>query len=95
MTGDAGQKYQKEHDAARNPGDLSGFFITDPEENMDQVYDKYANNYIGADYMDQAKKPAIWDFVGYGLNALEGMIRMGYIVEKEHDAGNDLGHKGY
>jgi len=61
---------------------------------MDQVNDNYPYYYIAADYMDKAEKPTIWDFIGDGLDAPEGMIRMWDIIEKEHDTGYDLGNKG-
>jgi hypothetical protein len=45
--------------------------------------------------MYQAKKPSVGDLIGDGLDALEGMIRVGYIIEHEHDAGDNLNNKGY
>ena len=44
--------------------------------------------------MYQAEGPAVRYFIGDSLNALESMIRVGDLVEKQHDAGDDLHNKG-
>ena len=61
---------------------------------MNQVDYDNSNYNIGTDIMNQTEEPAVRDIICNGLDALESIIRVGDIVEKQHDAGDDLYYKG-
>jgi len=62
---------------------------------MEQVDEEYRDYYIGSDGMDHTEKPAIWDFIGDGLDTLEGVVGVGNIIKKQHYSGYDLDDKGH
>ena len=94
LSGYAAEQDEEKHEPPGKPGQFSGVFITGFEKGMDYMDDERCDQDIAADNMDCPEQPPVRYGVGNGLNAFKGVVRMGYVIEKQEKSGAYLDKEG-
>src|SRR5205823_2966089 len=82
--------HDEEQEDTAEPGDLARRVICAQKENAEQVNEQRRNHQIRGPAMNRANQPAEFYFGDNELDALEGVLGAGTIIEKKQDSGCDL-----
>ena len=81
---------KKECQPSPKPGQFPGPFIISHEEDDDHVQEDDPDHQVAAHGVHFSEQPAIGDLGHDILHTLEGVVGVGYVIDKQEDAGHCL-----